>query len=48
MDMRLLRNQILTGNNITNVIDIAQLPAGVYFMQVNKNGNKVMLRFVKE
>lgn len=48
IDMRLLRNQTLTGNNLTSVIDISQLPAGVYFMEVNKNGNKVMLRFVKE
>jgi hypothetical protein len=48
VDMHLLRTQTLSNTGGTNIIDISQLPAGSYFMQVNKNGNKVMLRFVKE
>jgi len=47
VDMQLLRKQDLLNAALTTNIDISQLPPGVYFLQVNKNGKQVVLRFVK-
>ena len=48
LDMRLLRKLNLNIVGLTSNIDISQLLPGVYFIQVNKNEKKVLLRFVKE
>ena len=47
-DMHLLRKQNLSGAGQTTKIDISQLPSGVYFIQINKNGSKIILRFIKD
>lgn len=47
-DMRLLRKLNLNIAGLTSNIDISQLLPGVYFIQVNKNGKKILLRFIKE
>ena len=47
-DMRLLSKQNLNIVGLTSNIDISQLLPGVYFIQVNKNEKKALLRFVKE
>ena len=48
LDMRLLRKQNLNIVGLTSNIDISQLLPGIYFMQVNKNEKKTILRFIKK
>ena len=47
-DMRLLRKLNLNIVGLTSNIDISKLLPGVYFIQVNKNEKKILLRFIKE
>ena len=47
-DMKNVRREIISTPSLTKTIDISSLSKGIYFIRYKKDGNKEVLRFIKE